>query len=128
MRRYRKIWNFFKTLLSKNGATWRLTLHKKLNFPLRISSVNVTKSTGKCGFGHIYWRNLEPCKTFKEHFRRYRFSQNVWQTLDVWQGAEFAFVFTLLLENRCFLQTFLQTGSSEKFKNFSEHTYGRVQF
>ena len=32
------------------------TLHKKMRFfPLRISSVNVTKST----FGHIYWRN--PC-------------------------------------------------------------------
>ena len=23
-------------------------------FPLRISSVNVTKSAGNCGFGHIY--------------------------------------------------------------------------
>ena len=32
-------------------------LHKKWSFPLRISSVNVTKSAGKCGFGHIYWRN-----------------------------------------------------------------------
>ena len=32
-------------------------LHKKLTFPIRISSVNVTKSTGNCGFGHIYWRN-----------------------------------------------------------------------
>ena len=33
------------------------TLHKKWSFPLRISSVNVTKSAGTCGFGHIYWRN-----------------------------------------------------------------------
>ena len=33
-------------------------LHKKWNFTLRISSVNVTKSAGNCGFGHIYWRNL----------------------------------------------------------------------
>ena len=31
--------------------------HKKWSFPLRIFSVNVTKSTGNCGFGHIYWRN-----------------------------------------------------------------------
>ena len=32
-------------------------LHKKWSFPLRISSVNVTKSTISCGFGHIYWSN-----------------------------------------------------------------------
>ena len=31
-----------------------LTHHKKLSFPLRISLVNVTKSAGNCGFGHIY--------------------------------------------------------------------------
>ena len=31
-----------------------LTLHKKIIFPLRISSVNVTKSAENCGFGHIY--------------------------------------------------------------------------
>ena len=33
------------------------TLHKKWSSPLRISSVNVTKSAGNCGFSHIYWRN-----------------------------------------------------------------------
>ena len=31
------------------------SLHKKWNLPLRTSSVNVTKSTGNCEFGHIYW-------------------------------------------------------------------------
>ena len=31
------------------------TLHKKLSFPLWISSINVTKSAVSCGFGHIYW-------------------------------------------------------------------------
>ena len=31
--------------------------HKKWSFPFRISSVNVTKSAGICGFGHIYWSN-----------------------------------------------------------------------
>ena len=36
---------------------WR-TLHKKWNFLLRISSVNVAKSAGDCGFGHSYWRIL----------------------------------------------------------------------
>ena len=30
------------------------TLHKKCSFPLWIYSVNVTKSAGNCGFGHIY--------------------------------------------------------------------------
>ena len=32
-------------------------LHKKWGLPLRISSVNVTKSAVSCVFGHIYWRN-----------------------------------------------------------------------
>ena len=32
-------------------------LQKNLSFPLRISSVNVTKTAGNCGFGHIYWKN-----------------------------------------------------------------------
>ena len=29
----------------------------KKSFSLRISSVNVTKPTVSCGFGHINWRN-----------------------------------------------------------------------
>ena len=33
------------------------SLHKKWSFPLRNSSVNVTKSAVSRGFGHIYWRN-----------------------------------------------------------------------
>ena len=33
------------------------SLHKKWSFPLGISSINVTKSTGNFGFGHIYCRN-----------------------------------------------------------------------
>ena len=34
-----------------------VTLHKIWNFPLRISSVNVSKSSRNCRFSHIYWRN-----------------------------------------------------------------------
>ena len=34
-----------------------LSLYIKWSFPLRISSVNGTKSAVSCGFGHIYWRN-----------------------------------------------------------------------
>ena len=30
---------------------------QKMKFPLRISTVNVTKSAENCGLGHIYWRN-----------------------------------------------------------------------
>ena len=33
------------------------SLHKKWSFPLRISSVNMTKSAVSCGSGQIYWRN-----------------------------------------------------------------------
>ena len=33
------------------------SLHKIRGFPLRISSVNVTKSAVSCGFGHICWGN-----------------------------------------------------------------------
>ena len=33
------------------------TLHKKWSFPLRISSVNVTKYAENSEFGHIHWRN-----------------------------------------------------------------------
>ena len=35
------------------------TLHKKWSFPLRIFPVNVARSAGNCGFGHVYWRNPE---------------------------------------------------------------------
>ena len=34
-----------------------ISLHEKWSFPIRISSVNVTKSTVSCGFGHVYWKN-----------------------------------------------------------------------
>ena len=35
------------------------SLHKRWSFPLKISSVIVTKSAVSCVFGYIYWRN--PC-------------------------------------------------------------------
>ena len=34
------------------------------SFPLRISSVNVTKSAVNCAFGHIYWRKILNEKLF----------------------------------------------------------------
>ena len=41
---------FFLDSLTLSQGT---SLHKKC-FPLRISSVNMTKSAESCGFGHIY--------------------------------------------------------------------------
>ena len=43
--------------MSEMGFAMQFTLHKKWSFPLRISSVNVTKSAVSFGFGHIDWRN-----------------------------------------------------------------------
>ena len=37
-------------IIDFNKEIW----HKKLSFPLRISSINVTKAAVSCGFGHIY--------------------------------------------------------------------------
>ena len=58
------VWCFMKYYPSKNSVIWLTvwvclitSLHKKWSFPLRISSVNVTKSAVSCGFGLIYWKN-----------------------------------------------------------------------
>ena len=58
IRRWRIKLIFFCKIV--NGLLPDLNLYtaKKWSFPLRISSVNVTKSEGNCGFGHIYWGNL----------------------------------------------------------------------
>ena len=46
---------FFPILFSfKFGRLLEGTLHTKWTFLLRTSSLNVTKSAGNCGFGHIY--------------------------------------------------------------------------
>ena len=39
---------------SETHSMHSYTLNKKGSFPLRISLVNVTKSTQNCGFDHIY--------------------------------------------------------------------------
>ena len=43
-------WKLCTALIS----TWDNTLHKKWSFPLRILSVNITKSAGNSRIGHIY--------------------------------------------------------------------------
>ena len=52
-----KPWRIF-SLLTAIANYSSASLRKRWNFPLRISSINMTKSVGNCGFGHIYWRNL----------------------------------------------------------------------
>ena len=49
--------HLYPTLLNLAGLLLIIALHKKWSFPLRISSVNVTKSAGNSGFGHICWRD-----------------------------------------------------------------------
>ena len=55
--------NVFRTVLTGQKylktriSVLTILLHKKWIFPLRISSVNVTKSEVSYGFGHIYRRN-----------------------------------------------------------------------
>ena len=46
-------------MLNQASSLLLITLHKEWSFPLRISSVNVTKSAVSCGFGHIYWRKSQ---------------------------------------------------------------------
>ena len=40
--------------ISFNPFLAKVPVHKKGSFPLRISLINVTKSTVNGGFGHIY--------------------------------------------------------------------------
>ena len=51
----------------RNDSNEDEKLHKKWSFPLRISPINVTKSTVSCGFGHIYWRNPQWKTSFFVH-------------------------------------------------------------
>ena len=44
------------TLLKRDSVIGVFTA-QKMSFPLRISSVNVTKSAVSSGSSHIYWRN-----------------------------------------------------------------------
>ena len=42
------------TNLKLGRGAMRTFIGQKMNLPLRISSVNVAKSEGNCGFGQIY--------------------------------------------------------------------------
>ena len=47
-----------------------LRTDKNWSFPSRISSVNMTKYAGNCGFGHIYWRNPSWKTSFFAQWRK----------------------------------------------------------
>ena len=63
----------------------RLHCTKKWSFPLRISSVNVTKSAGNCRLGHIYWRNSEWKTSFFVQCNERETIILIW----VWKGETF---------------------------------------
>ena len=48
-----------KKFLFSNKLIITISLYKKLIFPLRISSLNVTISARNCRFDHIDWKNLK---------------------------------------------------------------------
>ena len=56
----RFLWTFAQTHVGHYQTSIRFiryTNNEVLHY-LSIALVNVTKSAGNCGFGHIYWRNL----------------------------------------------------------------------
>ena len=57
------------SILWKTKPKLNLTLHKTWSFPWRISSVNITKSTENCKFGHIYSKNLSWKTSFFVQFQ-----------------------------------------------------------
>ena len=81
--------------------TVNFSLHKKWNFLLRTSSVNVTKSAGNCGFGYIYWRNPKwkasffvQCLTYFFNFSStcYIWTKNMLRTCMCYFGDTFRIV------------------------------------
>ena len=51
---YMYVENYIYVAVEISKKNKQKTLHKKLSFPLKISSVNATKSAVSCGFGQIY--------------------------------------------------------------------------
>ena len=69
--------NHFRELFEKNIA-----LHKKWSFPLGISTVNVTKSAGDCGFGYIYWRSTQWKTSFFVQYWLYPWYVGKWNVVN----------------------------------------------
>ena len=91
----------------QSKASLKITKQWKIiNSTQKNSSVKVTKSAGKYGFGHIYWRNLEP-EMEMENFifvqwnsqKDLTMSQYFWFKKKLW----FRFSFTLTFEHAFYL-------------------------
>ena len=52
-----RVWEIYYKGINFPRLSSAYTLLKKWSFPLKISSVNVTKTAVSCGFSHIYWSN-----------------------------------------------------------------------
>ena len=72
--------------LKSSRKTLHKTLCKKWSFPLRISSVNMTKFAVSCGFGHIYWTNPQWKTSFFVQWKNPH-SEIFWSTFfRIWNG------------------------------------------
>ena len=60
---------------------------QKMKFSIRISSVNVTKSAGICGFGRIYWRKPQWKTSFLCSVKDLWWQKS--SIVDVWLGAKY---------------------------------------
>ena len=52
-----KNWNYETISITLKKSNHNDVTAQKWSFPVRISSLNVAKFAGNCGFGHINWRN-----------------------------------------------------------------------
>ena len=79
-------------------------LHKKWSFSLRISSINMTKSTVSCRFGHIYWRKTKwETSFFVNHILKKCHHLNFAYTLNLYE-----------FDNACKEKTMIDSWSKSK--------------
>ena len=101
-------------------AAQQVILHKKWSFPLKISSVNLTKSAVSCGFGNIYWRNPEWKTSFFVYCHIFIFIIKLF--LSVWEvlGKDFfPFDFNTDVSNNCGMSSLVSCTFC--FKVFVDH-------
>ena len=108
-----------KILANSNSLNICITLRRKWSFPLRISSVNVTKSAGNCGFGQVYWRNpywkssdFVQWLYSRSHYKNYRWLSSIFEagnTMASCKIANFCLFFRKTLIHVIFLNEMART-------------------